>query len=309
MSYKVIEKQVMSSDGVNTLCGKVYVPDGEIKGLFQIVHGMSEHIGRYDCFMGFLADNGFVAFGHDHVGHGKTAMRCGSFGYIAEKDGYKVLVDDVGVFARAVIEDFPIKKHVLMGHSMGSFIARLYAAKHGKELAGLVIMGTSGPNPAAKIGIAVTGLMKRIYGARHISHLVHFLSMGSYNNRTDKKTEFDWLSVNEDNVKRYIDDDLCGFHFTVSAMQDLMNLIAQSNSRKWAGRIPRELPVYIVSGGDDPVGGYGKGVKKVCAMLEKAGVADVEMKLYQGFRHEILNEDIFNQVCFDVLEFSQNRLF
>ena len=129
MAYNIIEKEVLSSDGIHTLYGKVYVPEGEVRALFQVAHGMAEHIERYHALLAFLAENGFTAFAYDHVGHGKTGTASGELGFIAENDGYKVLIEDIGVFAEAVKADFPGKKHVLMGHSMGSFIVRNYAAK------------------------------------------------------------------------------------------------------------------------------------------------------------------------------------
>lgn len=307
MAYKIIEKEVLSSDGVHTLYGKVYAPEGNVRALFQVAHGMAEHIERYGEFLAFLAENGFAAFAYDHVGHGKTGTAAGELGFIADEGGYKILIDDIGIFAEAVKADFPGKKHVLMGHSMGSFIVRGYAAKHGKELAGLVAMGTGGPNPAAKIGIKLAGAVKKKKGARHISPLIANLAFGSYNARTAKETEYDWLSVDKENIAKYLADELCGFPFTVSAMQDLITLTASCNCASWAKSMPPSLPVYLVAGDEDPVGAYGKGVKKVCEMLHKAGAQDVKMKLYRGYRHEILNEACKEEVCRDILAFA-NRV-
>ncbi len=305
MFYNIFTKEVMSSDGVNTLYGKVYVPAGEIKALFQVVHGMAEHIERYDEFMGFMAENGYVVFAHDHVGHGKTGAAAGELGYIADDGGYKTLIEDVRVFAEAVKADFPGKKHILMGHSMGSFVVRNYAAKYGEELAGLVPMGTGGPNPAAKIGITLAKEIKKKYGAHHVSELVHNLVFGSYNARTEKVNTFDWLSVDKENIVKYEADELCGFPFTVSAMQDLITLTYLCNAKETALATPEELPVLMVAGMEDPVGAYGKGVKQAGNMLCKAGVKDVKIKLYKGYRHEILNEACRGRVMADILAFAE----
>ncbi len=304
MFYNVFTKEVTSSDCVNTLYGKVYVPAGEIKGLFQVVHGMAEHIERYDEFLGFMAENGYVAFAYDHVGHGKTGAEAGELGYIADEGGYKTLIEDVRVFAEAVKADFPGKKHVLMGHSMGSFVVRNYAAKYGGELAGLIPMGTGGPNPAAKIGIELAKAIKKKYGAHHVSGLVYKLAFGSYNNRTEKLGEYDWLSVNKENVEKFEADELCGFPFTVSAMQDLITLTYRCNSKEVINATPKDLPVLLVAGTDDPVGAYGKGVVKVGNMFCTAGVKDVKVKLYKGYRHEILNEACGRRVSADILDFA-----
>jgi alpha-beta hydrolase superfamily lysophospholipase len=306
MSYRITEKSVLSSDGVHTLYGKVYIPTGEVRALFQIAHGMTEHIGRYHEFMEFMAKNGFAVFAHDHMGHGKTGVEAGELGFIADDDGYEILIEDVHAFAEAVKADFPGKKHILMGHSMGSFIARHYAARYGGGLSGLVLMGTGGPNPAAKAGITVTKILKKKYGAHYVSKLVYKLAFGSYNARTENKNPYEWLSVNKENVEKYNADGLCGFPFTVSAMQDLITLTALCNTEKWARSMPKTLPIYLVAGSEDPVGDYGEGVKKVCRMLHSAGVRKSKIKLYRGARHEILNEACFPTVCEDILAFAQN---
>ncbi len=305
MSYRIIEKEVLSSDGVHTLYGKVYAPAGEVRALFQIAHGMTEYIGRYHEFMAFLAENGFAAFAHDHMGHGKTGTQAGELGFIAEKNGHEILIEDVRAFAEAVKADFPGKKHILMGHSMGSFIVRNYAVRYGEELAGLVLMGTGGPNPAAKAGLTVTEILQKRHGAHYVSALIYKLAFGAYNARTKNETAYDWLSVNKENVRKYLADELCGFPFTVSAMHDLITLTAGCNTEKWAKAMPKSLPVYLVAGTEDPVGEYGSGVKKVCRMLHLAGAKDVKTKLYRGARHEILNEACFPIVCKDILAFSE----
>jgi alpha-beta hydrolase superfamily lysophospholipase len=217
MSYRIVEKEVLSTDGVHTLYGKVYLPKGNVRALFQIAHGMTEHIERYHEFMAFLAENGFAAFAHDHMGHGKTGTAAGELGFIAEEGGHEILIEDVRAFAEEVKADFPGKKHILMGHSMGSFIARHYAARYGEELAGLVLMGTGGPNPASKAGLTVTRILKKNHGAHYVSKLIYKLAFGAYNARTKNETPCDWLSVNKENVQKYLADELCGFPFTVSA--------------------------------------------------------------------------------------------
>lgn len=305
MSYRIVEKEVLSTDGVHTLYGKVYLPKGNVRALFQIAHGMTEHIERYHEFMAFLAENGFAAFAHDHMGHGKTGTAAGELGFIAEEGGHEILIEDVRAFAEEVKADFPGKKHILMGHSMGSFIARNYAARYGEELAGLVLMGTGGPNPASKAGLTITRILKKNHGAHYVSKLIYKLAFGAYNARTKNETPYDWLSVNKENVQKYLADELCGFPFTVSAMHDLITLTAECNTAEWALAMPKDLPVYLISGGEDPVGEYGEGVKKVCRILHLAGVRDAKIKLYRRARHEILNEACFPVVCGDILAFSE----
>ena len=309
MSLNIVNKEVLSSDGIHTLKGKVYIPDTEIKGLFHLVHGMTEYIGRYDEFLHFMAESGYVAFAYDHLGHGETGNATGELGFIAEKNGDKFLPEDVHVFGAEVRRDFPDKKCVLMGHSMGSFVVRNYAEKYASEIAGLIIMGTGGPNPASKPGIALASVIKAFKGAKYVSTLVDNLAFGKFNDRTKKRTGSDWLSVDKENVDRFLSDDFCNFKFSVSAMIDLIKMNDRCNRRAWAKSLPKELPILLLAGDEDPVGDYGKGVTKVYNMLKNADISDVSMKLYKGYRHEIMNEsDIREEVFSDILDFTESKL-
>lgn len=147
MSFEIKTLEVKSTDNIHTLRGKIFIPNGEIKGLFHLVHGMTEYIDRYDHLFSFLAENGFVAFGYDHLGHGKTAESDDELGFIAHKDGWKYLVNDVVTFTKAVKKIYPETPTALMGHSMGSFIARLVAESYAAEYDKFIFCGTSGPNP------------------------------------------------------------------------------------------------------------------------------------------------------------------
>ena len=302
MEIHKIDKKVPSTDGVHTLSGVVYIPDGEIKGLFQVVHGMQEYIGRYDRFMRDIASDGYIVFGHDHLGHGKTAADDSELGFIAHENGWQYLADDVNYFANVIRREYGKDlPYILFGHSMGSFVVRLTAEKY-DDYDKLIVMGTGGPNPAAGAGLAVIKLIKATSGERHVSDTVEKLAFGSYNNRFEGETAHDWLSVNRENIKKYEADKYCTFRFTVSAMQDLVTMNISCNSKRWFSMINKEKPVLLVSGSDDPVGDYGKGVKTVCERLKENG-ANVTMKLYDGLRHEILNEDSYGDVLKDILTF------
>ncbi len=295
-----------SSDGIHTLAGVVYVPQGQPRGFFHIVHGMTEHIGRYEPIMQALTEAGYLCFGYDNLGHGKTAKDRSELGYIAPKDGYDLLCRDVKVFADAVIHTYdPEKKlpYYLMGHSMGSFITRLAAEKYIKPDK-FIIMGTGGPNPAANAGLALIALIKVFRGDRHISPLVYAMAFGSYNNRFGGGTAdpLRWLSKDPAVRQRCYDDPFCSFLFTVSAMGDLIRLTRDANRKKWHRNMPQALPILLVSGDTDPVGGYGAGVTRVCERLKRSG-HDARMILYPNSRHEILNDDTFDQVKADILAF------
>lgn len=296
--------KVASSDKIHTLAGKVIVPTGEVKGIFHIVHGMTEHIGRYLPFMSFLAENGYIACGYDNLGHGDTAKE-GEHGFIAEKDGHELLAMDVKAFSDAVRAEYGEElPYILMGHSMGSFIVRYAASKYVKPDK-LIIMGTGGKNPAAGAGLAVIGAVKLFKGEKHVSPFVYGLAFGGYNKRFPEVSETDpspWLTTDKSIRERYYADKYCTFKFTVSAMGDLIRLLKMTNGAGWYKSIDKALPILLVSGEEDPVGNYGKGVTEVAEKLKKQGV-DAKCILYKGARHEILNDFVREDVMKDILEF------
>lgn len=296
--------RVRSSDKIHDLCGVVYLPKGEAKGIFHIVHGMTEHIARYEWIMTALAENGYIACGYDNLGHGNTANE-GEHGFIASENGYDLLARDVKEFSDAVKnahgKDLP---YILMGHSMGSFIVR-YAALKYVTPDKLIIMGTGGKNPLAGMGLAVMGAIKAFKGERHVSALAYSLAFGAYNKRFTEVCENDpspWLTTDKAVREKYYADKYCTFKFTVSAMRDLIRLLKITNSGAWFKGIDKNMPILLVSGAEDPVGNYGKGVRQVENRLKKAG-ADVKAVIYEGARHEILNDFVKEDVKKDILEF------
>ena len=300
-----IQKQpirVRSIDGVHTLAGVVYIPAGDPVGILQVVHGMTEYIGRYDRFMTEMAEAGFVVCGHDHLGHGQTADPS-EWGYIAPKNGWDILCRDAKAFGDEVRKEYGQElPYILMGHSMGSFIARLTAEKYVKPDA-LIIMGTGGPNPAAGVGIALTGLVKAFRGGKHISKLVYMLAFGGYTKPFKKENDiYAWLTNDRAVRDVYRKDPLCTFLFTTSAMGDLIRLTKESNRAAWFKALPDGLPILLVSGKDDPVGGMGKGVGTVYRKLQKAG-KQVTCHLYEEYRHEILNDTCYDLVVKDIQSF------
>ena len=301
---KIIDKEVLSSDKKHMLKGKVYLPDGTPKGLFHVVHGMTEYIGRYDAFMRQMAQDGYLTFGYDHLGHGKTAVDQSELGFIAEENGWQYLVDDVYVFGETVRADYDGKglPFVLMGHSMGSFIVRLAAAKF-NHYDKLIVMGTGGPNPAAGSGVAISSMIKKTKGAHAYSPFIYKMAFGTYNKGLEQENDpYAWLSVNKENRDNYRKDPLCTYQFTVSAMEDLIRLNKYCNDKSWFDGIDKQKPILLVSGGEDPVGDHGKGIQKVYDKLKAAG-ANVTMKLYAGYRHELLKDYCGEEVVADIRAF------
>ena len=304
----VIPYSVPSCDGVHDLAGKVYLPDTPPKGILHVLHGMTEHITRYDGFMREMAEAGYVTCGYDHLGHGYTATDPTELGFVAEKDGWRLWLGDVKGFSEAVRAEYGEGlPYILMGHSMGSFIARLAAVGYVKPDA-LILMGTGAPNPIAGVGLAVINAVKACKGARHVSPLVDDLAFGSYNKRfgaaKDAKV---WLSKDTAVTDAYVRDPFCNYKFTVSGMSDLVRMTALCNKRAWFRKLDPTIPVLLVSGRDDPVGDFGKGVEAVCSRLQKAG-SPVTCRLYDGYRHEILNDASHAAVVSDIQDFLQNAI-
>lgn len=306
MEYKISEFKVPSTDCIHTLSGVMYVPQGEIKGLFHLVHGMTEYMGRYDHILSFLAQNGFLAFGYDNLGHGKTVNDGSELGFIADKKGYELLVKDVIAFEDEVLKLYPDKKLVLMGHSMGSFIARLAASGYKNRFAGLVVCGTGGPQILSPLGLMICKIMQFVFGKRHISPLVEKLTFGAYNKRFEGISKYDWLTKDRAIIKNYEQDPFCNFHFCVSALYDLVKLNSLSN-KDFAYNVGADVPVLVTSGDMDPVGNYGKGVKRVYEGYKKAGLKDVELKLYPDCRHEIHNDSCKDEMIKELLSFTEKN--
>lgn len=304
MDIKTVNKQVLSSDGVHTLNGIVYLPEGSAKGIFHLVHGMTEYIGRYNELLSAVAAAGYIACGFDNLGHGKTASEY-ELGFIAERDGYKYLVDDAIRFGDSVKSDFPDLPYFLMGHSMGSFIVRLAALKYGEKIDKLILCGTGGPNPAAPAGILVCDLLKVFKGSHGYSSLIENMAFGTYNKKFPGGGKYEWLTKDPKIKEMYAADPLCTYRFTVSALKDLVKLNLLSNKPNWFKGIRKDLPILLISGEDDPVGDYGKGVKTVYNRLKEQG-CNAQIKLYKNCRHEIHNDTCKEESLQDILKFIMN---
>ena len=224
--------------------------------------------------------------------------------------GSETVVNDLYKVTRTVRAKYPGLPFIMFGHSMGSFLARRYIMTHGQGTSGAVLMGTGlQPDAALKAGRSIAGMIGRFRGDRHISPLLQVMAFGSYAARIHpKRTDFDWLSRNKENVDRYISDKYCGFPFTVNGFLTLFDVLSFIQKEENIRRIPKDLPVMMVSGGDDPVGHYGKDVKEIAGQLRQAGLRRVEMRIYPDDRHELLNEDDYARVQQDILTFIESCL-
>lgn len=298
-----------SSSEICDIFAEGYFPAHDIKtvGVVQIAHGMAEHHERYEQFIEFLNQNGFIVYINDHLGHGKSAANENELGYFGKEAGYNNLVEDMKKLTDIAKAENPGIPFILFGHSMGSMLARLYTERYGNELDGVIYCGTTGPNPAASMGISVTKAIAKIKGDHYRSKLIDKLAFGTYNNKINpKRTSFDWLSTDDEIVDKYIADPLCGFLFTAYGYRDLMSLILLISRSEWYSSVPSSLPIFIIAGNEDPVGAYGKGIKTVYDELVNSKHTAISLKLYDGMRHEILNEPAKNDVYNDILSWLNN---
>ncbi|MDR1630328.1 MAG: lysophospholipase [Oscillospiraceae bacterium] len=282
-----------SVSGLADIYVRNYIPQQteRLKGIVQIAHGMAEHSRRYARFAEFLCQHGYVVVINDHLGHGKSVLSRDKLGFFGDGDGVRSLVEDMHHLSLLARERFPDLPLFLFGHSMGSLLARSYAAQYGEQLSGAIFCATSGPNPAAKPGFCLACAVGRVKGAMHRSPLIDRIAFGGFNQKIPgAKTKFDWLSSDGEVVTAYVDDPLCGFLFTAAGYRDLFRLLMSVSATEWFEQVPKDLPLLFVSGQDDPVGDYGKGVEKVFDTLKSQGQEHVERKFYPHCRHEILNE-------------------
>lgn len=273
------------------------------RGIVQIVHGMAEHAGRYAGFACFLVEHGFTVYAADLRGHGKTAGTADNFGYLADTNGFERVVDDQFELNTIITQRHPNVPIILIGHSFGSFVAQRYVQRYGESVQMVVLLGSSGPNSAAKAGRILAGIVSAFGGKKRPSKFLNSMTFGAYNKRfLPAKTPFDWLSRDEDAVRHYVRDPACGFVCTAGFFQDLLYGLDTVHRSAALSGIPKELPIVLFSGDDDPVGGYGKSLQMLVRLYDQAGVKNVRLTLYPGARHELLNETNKQQVMTDILE-------
>ncbi len=299
-----------SSTGRTSIHALKCVPDSKPRAVVQIAHGIAEHIDRYRPFMEFLADNGFVVAGNDHLGHGKSIRVPEEQGFFAEKDGWWRVVDDMDKLHDIMSKEYPELPYVLFGHSMGSFLTRTYLIKHPDKYDGVILSGTGHQSPALVLGgNAAASVMAKLNGAMGDGAKLDSLAFGTYLNKIENpRTKFDWLSRDTEQVDKYIADPLCGFVGKIGLYRDMMQGIKFITDKKNIAQMNKEKPVYFMSGDGDPVGDYGKGVERAYKAFCDAGLHDVFMRLYPGGRHEMLNETNKEQVYQDILSWLNEKI-
>lgn len=275
---------------------------GSIKGIVQISHGMAEYSNRYARFALELCKQGYAVFISDHIGHGSSVAGSDMLGFFGETDGEEHFIEDLKTLTDIIKGEYPDLPLYMLGHGMGSLIARKYTAKYGYLLDGVIYSATSGTNSSLGMGIYLANTIMKQYGPMHRSELLDAIAFGAYNRKTEKRTHCDWVSRDEKEVDKFIADELCGYKYTVSGMKALFMTLKEISSRRWYNSVPLSMPIMLIAGTMDPVGDYSKGVTEVYKMLKKTGHTNVYMKLYEGARHEILNEINREEVYGDIVD-------
>ena len=310
-NYTLQTGEYPSSDGSSTVTYYCFVPEGRsVKGILQISHGMKEYVLRYRGFADYFTAQGYLVCGNDHTGHGRSAAE----GALGLTGGADAMVDDVHTLTGLMRGVFPHTPLVLVGHSMGSFIARLYATRYAKDIDGLVIVGTAGFGNPTGMGKLLAKVTMAFHGQKGRSKLLTKVAFGSYNKRIPRKrreklSPSAWLTRDDEVVRAYDADPYCNYIFTAKGYYDLFELIGRVSHKKWAAGVPLSLPTLILSGADDPVGSYGKGVAAVYQRLLSEGMTDLQMLLYPEMRHEVFNEVGREKVFADLLGWLTSRNF
>ena len=269
-----------------------WIPEGEVRGVLQIAHGMVEFIDRYDRFASFMASQGFYVVGNDHLGHGKSVTDESQLGYFAKHNGNFTVLIDMERLRKIAQKKYPDAPYFILGHSMGSFYVRQFIEKFGKGLAGAIVMGT-GYQPIATLDLAIglTAAFQKARGGHFRSSIINNMALGAYNAKFEPgRTKNDWLTKDEAIVDAYEANPLNQFMFTVNGYYNMFRGMRYSVRPKNLEKIPKDLPILVVSGEEDPVGDFGQGPRIVAETYQKTGIQDVTLKLFPGDRHEILNE-------------------
>ena len=284
-------------------------PECEVRAVLQLSHGMVEFIDRYKPLAEYLAGQGIVVVGHDHLGHGGSIRTKADYGYFAEPDGNRAVLDDLHAMTLRAKERYPGVPYFLLGHSMGSFYARQYLCEYGQELSGAIIMGT-GHQPKALVQFArsTCRALAAVHGWQYRSKLVANLSFMGYNKGLEGRTTHDWLNRDAAEVDKYLADERCTFTFTLNAYYSMFSGILRLHDPAFLARMPKDLPLLFLAGTADPVGDRGKGVLRAVQSLKAAGVQNIRCKLYPGARHELLVETNRQEVFADIAAWLNDQL-
>ena len=298
LTYKSRDRQTM-------LHAIRWIPEGEPVAILQIIHGMQEYIDRYDEFANFLAEKGILVIGNDHLGHGGSVGERGTLGYFCKNDPATVLVRDAHRLKKMTQEDYPGVPCFILGHSFGSFVAREYITRYGTGIKGAIIQGTAYmPSGTVKSLGGLVNFLQVVMGEKYRSTMVNNMAFKGYLKKIpNPRTQQDWLSHNEASVDKYVADPACNFVFTLNGFKTMAELLKRIQDTDKMEDIPKDLPILITAGKEDPVGNYGEGPEKLYNIYKNdLQIKNVELKLYDGMRHELQQEIGREQVFADQYE-------
>ena len=304
-----------SADGVSKIHCVKWTPEGEPVAVLQIVHGMVEYIERYRPFAEYLNRQGFVVVGHDHIGHGESVANEDEWGIMHAKHPSDIMVEDIYSHYKMTKEDYPRIPYFIMGHSMGSYMTRKCLCVKAKEMDGLsgaVIMGTGTEAPATiNAGLAVINLLAFFRSDNYRSTFVRDMTYSAPYKQYDctgATPDNSWLTKDTEIVKKYYSDPKCTYVFSLGAYRGLVESTKYDNKAENIAKMKKDLPVFFVSGAADPVGNMGKGVQAAYDKFQAAGMQDLSIKLYEGDRHEILNELDRETVYKDIYDWMKSKM-
>ena len=286
-----------------------WVPEGTPLCIVQVVHGMAEHMGRYEEFASFLTEHNIMVVGEDLLGHG-LSMGENPPGYFCEKEPGKILAEDVRILKDIIRKEYPDTPYVLFGHSMGSFITRNFIHTYSKEVDGAILSGTGMlPKVLMYVLMALLRIQMALFEPQQVSPLMNKLAFGSYLKRIkNAKTESDWLTTDIEQVEEFLKDPLCGFRLTLNGFKGMEELIKGLYNREEASTINKDFPMFFIYGEEDPVGDYGKQVSSSIRFYKTLGMNKISNKVYPGKRHELLHEDIRLEVMQVVLDWIHKEI-
>lgn len=273
------------------------------KAVVQVLHGMAEHGARYERLAQALATAGYSTYAHDHRGHGKSIPDGSPPGHKADNDGWNRIVEDAHGVNREIAKRHPGVPIIILGHSMGSFVLQQLLFEHPNDMVAAALSGSNGkPPPIATLGKLVARIERARVGKRNPSPIMQKLTFEDYNKAfAPTRTEFDWLSRDTEEVDKYVADALCGFAVSTQVWIDMLAALDRIANPQNVAKVPKGMPLYLFAGDRDPVGDYGKGMKKLYDAYKRAAVFDVRLKLYPDARHETLNETNRQEVIGDFI--------
>ena len=301
-----------SADDGKPIFVYVFSPDTDEapKGVVHIIHGMSEHAARYARVAEPLTALGFVVYAHDQRGHGRTAKTDDELGFFASSGGWDLAISDIRGLLAFSKKAHPGVPQAVIAHSMGSFMAQRIMALVGRDLSAVVLSATNGPpNLLARTGVYVAKAERARLGERGKSKILQGLSFDEFNKAfRPNRTAYDWISRDEAEVDKYVNDPRCGFPATTSLWVDLLEALPGLTKPETIAQVPKNLPIYVLAGGEDPVHERTKNLKPLLALYAKAGITDVTFRVYPGARHELFNETNRAEIIAEMTDWLSRKL-